>query len=300
MRQIKFTTAYEQILSFDDKDFKIKYEERIGNNPGYTQTINGVRKHLALCPLCNNPVTILGIYKKINETPHARHDATISEIPYVTVFDKYKLERCPYYKRNADYVKEYVPETEEPQRRELYRIAKENYDKAIYLLQKQIGIHMSKQMIEKLAENYVMERAYNYIDATIYNIPWYLIYCFPGFLLYRLLIKKGCKLYKCLKHLGFSLENSKNKEYVFVKDNNGYLLKVTNYRYSVNKEEKINEWVDFSIVAPDNSVENTLLYKPVDRFSIQTDSYYFNNLINFTKWNKRQELLDIADKYMKP
>ena len=145
-----------------------------------------------------------------------------------------------------------------------------------------------------------MERAYNYIDATIYNIPWYLIYCFPGFLLYRLLIKKGCKLYKCLKHLGFSLENSKNKEYVFVKDNNGYLLKVTNYRYSVNKEEKINEWVDFSIVAPDNSVENTLLYKPVDRFSIQTDSYYFNNLINFTKWNKRQELLDIADKYMKP
>ena len=69
----------------------------------------------------------------------------------------------------SDYVKEYVPETEEPQRRELYRIAKENYDKAIYLLQKQIGIHMSKQMIEKLAENYVMERAYNYIDATIYN-----------------------------------------------------------------------------------------------------------------------------------
>ena len=65
MRQIKFTTAYEQILSFDDKDFKIKYEERIGNNPDYTQTINSVRKHLALCPLCNNPVTILGIYKKI-------------------------------------------------------------------------------------------------------------------------------------------------------------------------------------------------------------------------------------------
>lgn len=58
MRQIKFTTAYEQILSFDDKEFKIKYEERIGNNPGYTQTIDGVRKHLAWCPLCNNPVTI--------------------------------------------------------------------------------------------------------------------------------------------------------------------------------------------------------------------------------------------------
>ena len=80
------------------------------------------------------------------------------------------------------------------------------------------------------------------------------------------------------------------------------LIVINSYidRTDLNKEEKINEWVDFSIVAPDNSVKNTLLYKPVDRFSIQTDSYYFNNLINFTKWNKRQELLDIAYKYMKP
>lgn len=63
MKEIKFSTNYEQVLSFTDKDFKMKYEERVGDNPGYIQTVGGDTKHLALCPRCNNPVVILGIYK---------------------------------------------------------------------------------------------------------------------------------------------------------------------------------------------------------------------------------------------
>lgn len=66
MKEIKFTTNYEPVLSFSAKDFKTKYEERVGNNPGYIQVVSGETKHLALCPRCNNPVAILGIYKKID------------------------------------------------------------------------------------------------------------------------------------------------------------------------------------------------------------------------------------------
>ena len=61
MKEIIFTTNHEPVLSFADKDFKTKYEERVGNNPDYIQVVNGETKHLALCPLCNNPVAILGI-----------------------------------------------------------------------------------------------------------------------------------------------------------------------------------------------------------------------------------------------
>ena len=39
MREIKFTTNYEPVLSFSDQDFKTKYEERVGNNPGYVQKV---------------------------------------------------------------------------------------------------------------------------------------------------------------------------------------------------------------------------------------------------------------------
>lgn len=300
MKEIKFTTNYnEPTLSFSDKNFKTKYEERIGNNLGYTQVVNGEKKHLALCPRCNNPVVILGIYKKIAVASHARHAKGIN-IPNVVQYNEYKFQHCPYHRKNANYIKEYVPETEESQRQELYKIAKEHYDKAIYLLQKETGIYITLAMAEKLAENYTEMRAYNYIDATIYNIPWYLIYSFSGFPLYHMIIKKNTTLYKHLKKLGFVLRKSNVEGCVYVEDKEGCLLTATNYRYVVGKDEHINEWLDFSIIRPDNNVTNTLLYFPIDRFSVSVDSYYFENLIHFKNWKPRQNILDIAAKYMNP
>ena len=149
MREIKFTTQYENALSFDDKDFKEKYEKRVGDRSEYMQVIDGDKKHLAVCPRCNNPVVILGIYKKIEQKPHARHKKNIN-IPNVAEYNEYKYLNCPYHKKNAPYIKEYVPEAERPQRVELYQIAKAHFDKAIYLLEKEIGIYINLDMAEKL------------------------------------------------------------------------------------------------------------------------------------------------------
>ena len=299
MKEIKFTTNYEQVLSFADKDFKTKYEERVGNNPGYIQVVDGETKHLALCPRCNNPVAILGIYKKIDVAPHARHAKGIN-IPNVAQYDEYKFQHCPYHKKRANYIKEYVPETEEPQRQELYKIAKEHYDKAIYLLQEETGIYITLTMAEALAENYVIMRAYNYIDATIYNIPWYLIYSFTGFPLYHMIIRKNTTLYRHLTQLGLILKDSKIKGHVYVENSEGYLLTAMNYRYVVDENDNLNEWLDFSIIRPDATVTETLLYVPVDRFSVSVDSYHFGNLINYQNWRSRQNVLDIAKRYMNP
>lgn len=299
MREIKFTTNYEPVLSFSDQDFKTKYEERVGNNPGYVQKVRGETKHLVLCPRCNNPVAILGIYKKINVAPHARHAKEVN-IPNVAQYDEYKFQNCPYHNKRADYIKEYVDETEELQRQDLYKIAKEHYDKAIYLLQKETGIYITLAMAETLAENYVIMRAYNYIDATVYNIPWYLIYSFHGFPLYHMIIRKNSTLYKHLLQQGFVLKNSKIKEHIYVADNKGCLLTATNYRYVVDKNDNLNEWLDFSILRPDDKVTDTLLYVAMDRFSIKVDSYYFGNLINYSDWNPRQKVLHIAERYMNP
>lgn len=299
MKEIKFTTNYEPVLSLADKDFKTKYEERVGNNPGYIQVVSGETKRIALCPRCNNPVAILGIYKKIDVAPHARHAKGIN-IPNVVQYDEYKFQNCPYHKKRANYIKEYVPETEEPQRQELFKIAKEHYDKAIYLLQEETGIYITLKMAETLAENYVIMRAYNYIDATIYNIPWYLIYSFTGFPLYHMIIRKNTTVYRHLIQLGLILKDSKIKGYVYVENNEGYLLTATNYRYVVDEDDNINEWLDFSIICPDATVTDTLLYVLVDRFSISVDSYHFGNLINYQDWSSRQNVLDIAKRYMNP
>lgn len=256
-------------------------------------------KHLAVCPKCNNPVVILGIYKKIDKAPHARHAKDV-DIPGIAHYDEYEYLRCPYHLKNADYVKEYVSQTEEPGRHELYRITKEHFDKAIYLLQKQTGIYINFKFAEELAENYAAINAYNYIDATVYNIPWYLLYSYHGFGLYHMIVKKNSVLYKQLASLGFTLNKSYKDGYVYVASHKDYAITATNYRYTVNKDDTLNEYLDFSITKPDDRYSDALLYKKVKRFSVKVDSYYFANLINYRNWKPNQKLLDIADKYMNP
>ncbi len=182
----------------------------------------------------------------------------------------------------------------------MYKIAKEHYDKVIYLLQKETGIYITLVMAEALAENYVIKRAYNYIDATLYNIPWYLLYSFSGFPLYHMVVRKNTTIYKRLLQHGFILKDSKIKGHVYVEDNNGCLLTATNYRYVVDKNDTLNEWLDFSIIRPDEPVTDTLLYIPVDRFSVSVDSYHFGNLTHYQDWKPRQTMLDIAEKHMNP
>ena len=78
------------------------------------------------------------------------------------------------------------------------------------------------------------------------------------------------------------------------------MLTATNCRYVVDENDNLNEWLDFSIIRPDATVTDTLLYVPVDRFSISVDSYHFGNLINYQNWNPRQNVLEIAKRYMNP
>lgn len=297
MKEIKFATGYEDVVYLSDKNFKTIYKDKVGNKPGYTQVIGGETKHYAVCPRCNNAAIILGIYKKIDTAPHARHAKGIN-IKDVTDYDEYRYLHCPYHRRNANYIKEYVPETDEPQRRELYRLARENFDKAIYLLQKRTGIHITLAMAEALAKNYAAARVYNYIDATNYNIPWYLVYDFPGFPLYHLIIEKNTTLYKHVVKSGLTVRDSRVKNCVYVADNMGYLLIATDYRYTVGKNDSLNEWLKFSILRPDDSKPDILLYTPVEHFSVSVDSYHFGNLINLEDWTPNEKLLAIADECM--
>ena len=115
-----------------------------------------------------------------------------------------------------------------------------------------------------------------------------------------MIIRKNSTLYKHLLQQGFVLKNSKIKKHIYVADNKGCLLTATNYRYVVDKNDNLNEWLDFSILRPDDKVTDTLLSVAMDRFSIKVASYYFGNLLNYSDWNPRKKVLHIAERYMNP
>ena len=297
MIEIKFTTNYEIPLSFEDENFKGKYEEKVGNNPLYRQIKNGETRRLALCPRCDNPVVILGVYKKIKERPHARHEKELS-IEGISEYNEYKYLRCPYHKKNSNYTKEYVPQGETPKRKELYEIARKNFDKAIYLLGEATGIYYNLDMIRKLAINYVTERAYNYIDATIDNIPWFILYSYKGFPLQHMLVRKDSALYRKMREIGIPTKKSRKEGYVYVEESKGYVIKMTNYTYNVDKEYRINEKAHFAILEPDEDINETVLYKAKGRYKIKVDTNHYMNLLKYSKWKTNEKVMEIVKETM--
>ena len=113
-----------------------------------------------------------------------------------------------------------------------------------------------------------------------------------------MIVKKNTSLYRHLRKLGIILNDSKIKDHVYIENNEGYLLRATNYRYAVDGNDDLKEWLDFSIIRPDATVTDTLLYIVVDRFSISVEPYHFGNLIRYHDWKPRQNILDISRKYM--
>ena len=207
---------------------------------------------------------------------------------------------CDCQRGKPDRVMGYVSETDEPWRYEIYKVAKEHFDKAVYLLQAETGIHINSRMAEELAENYAAMRAYNYIDATINNIPWYLLYSFPGFPLHHMAVMEHAALHKQLVKLGFLMRKNEMDGFVCIDDKEGYLLIATNYRYHKDRAGHLAEQLDFSVVRPDSAVTDTRLYLPVVRFSVRVHSEYFEELVHSKTWTPVQVLLDITEKYMAP
>jgi hypothetical protein len=50
------------------------------------------------------------------------------------------------------------------------------FDRVVYLLQKETGINFSSNMLRKMLETYRAERGYLYTGATILNVPWIFAY----------------------------------------------------------------------------------------------------------------------------
>lgn len=59
---------------------------------------------------------------------------------------------CDCQSGKSERAMKYVQETDEPWRHEIYKVAKEHFDKAVYLLQAETGIHINSRMAEELAK----------------------------------------------------------------------------------------------------------------------------------------------------
>ncbi|HBO2865828.1 TPA: hypothetical protein N0J74_005325 [Pseudomonas aeruginosa] len=150
-------------------------EETRRQEPWFSTSENGTEGHFAVCPACDNPVQIIGLYHlPANVTrPYGRHYAR--SVRDLAEADEEARENCPYFKPREHQKTERKASVDGTPLK-ILKILIEQFDRVVYLLRKELGVNISQNLAIRMLEQYRREKGYLYTGATLTNIPWVFAY----------------------------------------------------------------------------------------------------------------------------
>lgn len=292
MKRIKFfieeTTDYPV-------DVKI-YSEHTHGRGAFVQWHNGRENHYAVCPKCDNPAVVLGLFKKIegNKKPHARH-ATY-DVPEIAPFNRELYEWCENHRDHPDFVREVRPGERTERDAHIYNTAHQYFDHAINLIERALGIKVSHAYAEAIANNYVNRNVDMYRGACVDNIPWMMIFSMPGTPLYGRQISKNSPIYDYISHnKDVQLEETGDPFWQRIGKTNSFLnldMVITNYRSTVQDEET-HSFLTISIGEVEN---NHGTFRELFGTEIEVSTRLFSWKIKKDTNKRNAALLEIANK----
>lgn len=286
---------YEITATVFDKVTEHKYPfERIN--------INGEISQYAICPSCLNPTQLIGLSKEIKRKPYGKH--TGKDIRGLAKWKQTSYEYCPYAvkgQRREINDDEILPEiTKEVI--ELYDLLKNNFDRIVYVISKELDIRCSTIFWEKALKQFLVNRAYCYPWLTEANLPY--IFAYRGMIhrnVYGQQVRVDSDLFNALKNyknVNFESISKKESEYKILTSKNGYLnveFRFTGHTQRAVSGEMLRESMLFCI-------DDLLTGETIFQKCIEFDENYFMNIVNKegNENNRQQKFLDIAKKHMQP
>lgn len=165
----------------------------------YVQNNAKGKKYYAVCPLCDNPIQIIGLYKKHQDgrKPYGKHHK--GDLECIAKYDEDAYLSCPYSMPNKP--KKAIKRMPEAKSSlELLKILKTQFDRIVYIWNKTTGIKMSESFAKELLGNYIDDDGYLYYDSNKHNLPYMLIYARHRYSLVGRNIYKGSLLHEGLKN----------------------------------------------------------------------------------------------------
>lgn len=154
------------------------FERDTLKSPPYYQAgkAEGEPSHFAVCPACDNPIQVIGLYKKLAHTPkpygrhHTRSVANLAE------YDQESYDFCPYSNpdRKPDRAARRTQVRGLPEK--ILNLLVENFDSVIYMIEQSIGIKIGDGLAKRMLLSYRDEQGHMYKAATLLNIPWIFAY----------------------------------------------------------------------------------------------------------------------------
>lgn len=248
----------------------------------------------AVCPMCDNPIQIIGLYKMHDEgrNPYGRHFPR--DIEGLADYDEEAYYGCYY--ANPEKRKQVVKRS--PRNVTgiaLYNLLREQFDRIIYILEASIEIKISYAFAEEILRMYLLDEGWRYYDSTYDNLPFMLIYAIQAKPLVNRLIFKDGNLYNFLKEdcKAVSLEDLPDSKYAKITAKEGFVdLSFYLCNHNIKKEaESIEETYKLVVVEGEKAIYERL---------IKVDPDFLRKLIALPQERSRRnpKMLKIAETLM--
>lgn len=297
MREFKVRQGLSEKFEITRENF----EEQTRGLKGYSvKSKDGVRRNFGICPVCDNPVQLIGLYRKPENTDHPYGKHYGRSVDHVAVHNQQNYVLCPHASHSQNVTKDMRKEKLTDYEKRIYDTVREYFDLAIYLLQEDTGIYISKSFAREMLEYYIAGSGYMYYWAAVYNIPWMLMYFMAARPLYGRLVRKGSLLYEHLeKRKEVKLEESGRNGYYIVKGSGGYL----NLRFEMLFHDRsvvdgrVKESIALYIAPLRSSPDEPIQKEKEHRIRIDIDETRFFHFIRRAKY-RNHGLLKIASEMM--
>ena len=261
----------------------------------YVMKENGKNVYKAICPACDNPIRIVGLYKReedVKRKPYGRH--TPSDLPGLTVYNEEDYLNCPYPNPNQsnDGAKRRPGDKKSSW---IYDLMKEHFDLIISILEKSLHIYISYYFAETLLQNWKNNEGWRYYHTNYNNLSYMLLYAEKSYRIFGQLIRKDSNVEKAILEKGknFQLEDIGMNYYHKIKQKDGFLDAVfylTNHQLKRDGEHT-EEIYKYCIIEGEKEI-----YK--EKIIVEKGRLYKLIQQQQSRSNREERLIEIANRVL--
>lgn len=157
--------------------------------------------YYAVCPLCDNPIQIVGLFRRQEESrarrPYGRHHR--GDVPGLCRYDEDAYLHCPYADPNHRTDTRARRHPKDPTGRALYGLMRGEFDRVTLAWERFSGIHLGPGAARDMLRRWRDDQGWRYYDATYGNLPQMLFFAAGGQNLVKRYIVPGSPLHERLK-----------------------------------------------------------------------------------------------------
>lgn len=313
MRNFKLQTGSCPVYTISKDEFETQTRK---HDLYYRLNSNGEPVQYAVCPGCDNPIRLIGLYKKLQNTdrPYGKHH--MRDVEDLAAYNQQAYTYCPYASHRLHVTPEDRKVSVTGFEKAIYELMRNQFDRVVYIWSKQIDIKITSGIAEKRLTEYVASEGWLYPWATLNNLPW-----MYGYLtgvarsLYNQLIRKDSPLYEAILRSCPEAEFIPSEyfdDYERLRNKPGFYLDVKycilNHKRQIVDDVNVETvemivWrkktgADFIKSTQEGVDTDDVFY----RKKLEIDEKYFLNLVNMPqeKAQRNTYLLEAAQRIMPP